>query len=102
LANPYLAFAAMLLAGLDGIANKIDPGEAIEENLYEMKNHQVTSISRNLREALYHLDQDREFLQKDNIFDDEMINSYIEQKDIELNSIENMPHPLEFKLYYNG
>jgi len=102
LANPYLAFAAMLLAGLDGIANKIDPGEAIEENLYEMKNHQVTPISRNLREALYHLDQDREFLQKDNIFDDEMINSYIEQKDIELNSIENMPHPLEFKLYYNG
>jgi glutamine synthetase len=104
-ANPYYAFASMLMAGLDGIKNKIHPGEAADKNLYELPKHEYDALPKvcsTLREALAALDQDREFLKMGNVFTDDQIDSYIDVKYAELVEVEETPHPLEFSLYYSA
>lgn len=100
-ANPYLAFAAMLMAGLDGIKNKIHPGEAHEANLYDEKeSHGIPTVAASLREALEHLDDNRDFLKAGNVFCDEVIDGFIDLKMKEVKELEMTPQPLEFKMYY--
>lgn len=103
-ANPYLAFSAMMMAGLDGIENKIHPGDPMDKNLYdlppeELKN--IPSVAVGLREALDALDADRAFLKKGDVFTDELIDSYLEIKRAELKEYDKTPHPIEFKMYYS-
>jgi glutamine synthetase len=102
--NPYLGFAAMLMAGLDGIANKIHPGDPMDKNLYdlppeELKN--VPTVCGSLREALECLRADHEFLLKGDVFSKEFIESYIELKYEEVYRFEHTPHPVEFQMYYS-
>ncbi len=100
-ANPYLAFSAMLMAGLDGIKNKIHPGEAHEGNFYDPKVSQgLEHVAGSLKEALDALDQDREFLKKGHVFTDDFIDGYIDLKREEVRSLDHMPAPIEFKMYY--
>ncbi|MDH5187884.1 MAG: type I glutamate--ammonia ligase [Rhodospirillaceae bacterium] len=103
-ANPYLAFSAMLMAGLDGIQNKIHPGDAMDKNLYDLPPEElagVPTVCGSLREALESLDADREFLKKGDVFDDDMIDGYITLKWEEVYNFEHTPHPVEFKMYYS-
>src|SRR5215475_7516866 len=104
-ANPYLAFAAMLMAGLDGIQNKIHPGEAVDKNLYDLPPEELTKIPTvcgSLREALDQLDKNRDFLKKGGVFDDDFIDSYIELKMGEVIRFEHTPHPVEYEMYYSA
>jgi glutamine synthetase len=103
-ANPYLAFTAMLMAGLDGIANKLNPGDAIDKNLYDLPPEELSNIptvSGSLREALESLDKDRDFLKMGGVMTDDMIDAYIELKMEEVLKYEMSPHPIEFDLYYS-
>ncbi|WP_445376338.1 type I glutamate--ammonia ligase [Niveispirillum fermenti] len=103
-ANPYLAFAAMLMAGLDGIQNKIHPGEAMDKNLYDLPPEElkeIPTVCRSLREALESLSADREFLKKGDVFTDDMIDSFIDLKMEEVLAFETSPHPIEYKMYYS-
>lgn len=103
-ANPYLAFAAMLMAGLDGIQNKIHPGEAMDKNLYDLPPEElkeIPTVCRSLREALESLNADREFLKKGDVFTDDMIDAFIELKMEEVLAFETSPHPIEYKMYYS-
>jgi glutamine synthetase len=103
-ANPYLAFSAMLMAGLDGIANKIHPGEAMDKNLYDLPAEelaQVPTVCGSLREALDSLKADHDFLLKGDVFSKEFIESYIELKYHEVYKFEHTPHPVEFQMYYS-
>ena len=101
--NPYLTFTAMLMAGLDGIANKIDPGSALDKNLYDLPPREakrVPAVCGSLREALGALDKDRAFLKAGGVMDDDFIDSYIELKMEEVQRFEITPHPVEFDMYY--
>ncbi|HEX3652436.1 MAG TPA: type I glutamate--ammonia ligase [Rhizomicrobium sp.] len=103
-ANPYLAYASMLMAGLDGIENKIHPGDPMDKDLYalppaELK--EVPTVCGSLRQALESLDYDRAFLKKGGVFNDDFIDSYIELKMQEVFAFEHTPHPIEFKMYYS-
>jgi len=103
-ANPYLAFSAMLMAGLDGIANKIDPGAAMDKDLYDLPPKElkkIPTVCGSLREALMHLEKDRSFLKAGGVFDDDFIDSYIELKMGEVHRFEMTPHPVEFDMYYS-
>ena len=103
-ANPYLAFAAMLMAGLDGIKNKIHPGEAMDKNLYDLPPKElkkIPTVCGSLREALSNLDKDRTFLKAGDVFTDDFIDSYIELKMEEVIRFEHTPHPVEFDMYYS-
>ena len=103
-ANPYLAFSAMLMAGLDGIENKIHPGEAMDKNLYDLPPEEksgIQSVCGSLREALEALDKDRAFLKKGDVMSDDLINAYIELKMKEVYDMEHTPHPIEFINYYS-
>ena len=103
-ANPYLAFSAMLMAGLDGILNKIDPGAAMDKDLYDLPPKEVKKIPTvcgSLREALSNLDKDRAFLKAGDVFSDDFIDSYIELKMTEVMRLEMTPHPVEFDMYYS-
>ena len=103
-ANPYLAFAAMLMAGLDGIQNKIHPGDAMDKNLYDLPPDelaQVPTVCGSLREALNSLRADNAYLQKGDVFAKDFIESYIELKMEELLAFETSPHPIEYKMYYS-
>ena len=103
-ANPYLAFTAMMMAGLDGVANKIDPGEAADKNLYDLppeEGKKIPTVCSSLEMALEALDADREFLKTGGVMDDDMIDAYIELKMEELNEVRMRPHPMEFELYYS-
>lgn len=104
-ANPYLAFSAMLMAGLDGIQNKIHPGEAIDKNLYDLPPEElakVPTVCGSLREALECLKADHAFLMKGDVFTRDMIEGYIELKMEEVEAFETMPHPIEFQMYYSS
>jgi len=104
MANPYLGFAAMLMAGLDGIKNKLDPGPAMDKDLYDLPKEELKSIPTvcgSLREALENLDKDRGFLKHGGVFDDDFIDSYIELKMTEVERFEMTPHPVEFDMYYS-
>ncbi len=107
-ANPYYAYAAILMAGLDGIENKIDPREnhwgPYDFNLYELSKEQqaaIQSLPRSLREASKALEQDNDYLTKNNVFPERLINIWIERKRKELIRIEQIPHPAEFEQYYD-
>ena len=102
-ATPYLAFAALLMAGLDGIENKIHPGDAMDKDLYDLPPEEAKAIPQvcgSLREALAALDADRKFLTKGGVFDDDQIDAYIELKMEENMRYELHPHPVEFEMYY--
>ncbi len=102
--NPYLAFSAMLLAGLDGIQNKIHPGDPADKNLYDLPAEELAAIPTvcgSLREALDSLRADHEFLLKGDVFSKEFIESYIELKFEEVHRFEHTPHPVEFQMYYS-
>jgi glutamine synthetase len=104
-ANPYLAFSAMLMAGLDGIQNKIDPGEAMDQDLYELPASELATIPTvcgSLREALDALSNDMSFLTKGNVFTEDQIEAYIDLKMEEVVQFEHTPHPVEFKMYYSS
>ena len=103
-ANPYLAYAAMLMAGLDGIANKIHPGDPMDKNLYDLPPEELKNVPQvcgSLREAIENLDKDRAFLKKGGVFTDDFIDSYIELKWEEVYKFEHTPHPIEFDMYYS-
>jgi len=105
-ANPYLAFAAMLMAGLDGIKNKIDPGEPTDINIYEAPADvlaKIPSTPGSLAEALDALEKDHAFLLEGNVFTKDLIETYINYKrENEVNPVNIQPHPHEFKLYYDA
>ena len=103
-ANPYLAFTAMLMAGIDGIRNKIHPGDPMDKDLYELPPEElkdIPTVSASLREALENLDADRAFLTAGNVMDDDQIDAYMELKMEEVIKFEHTPHPVEFDLYYS-
>jgi len=104
-ANPYLAFSAMLLAGLDGIANRIDPGAPVDKDLYDLPPEElvkVPSVPGSLEEALDALEADHEFLLAGGVFTEELIADWIGYKRLrEVDEIRLRPHPYEFKLYYD-
>ncbi|HET7688200.1 MAG TPA: glutamate--ammonia ligase [Candidatus Macondimonas sp.] len=103
-ANPYLAFAAMMMAGLDGIKNKIHPGEAMDKDLYDLPPEEEKAIPKvafSLEQALNALDADREFLTAGGVFSDEMIDAYIGLKMADVTRVRMTTHPLEFDLYYS-
>jgi len=105
LANPYLAYAALLMAGLDGIQNKIHPGEAMDKNLYDLppaELAQVPTVAGSLREALDSLAADHDFLLKGDVFTKDQIESYIELKMSEVMRWEMTPSPVEYDMYYSG
>ena len=103
--NAYLAFAAILMAGLDGIAARIDPGEPMDRNLYDLPQEEVDelpTVCRSLDQALEALDRDRAFLTRDEVFSNDVIDAYIALKRIEIDALEAVPHPVEFQLYYSA
>jgi glutamine synthetase len=102
--NPYLCFAALLMAGLDGITNKIDPGEAMDKNLYDLPAEELADIPTvcgSLREALEELQKDMDFLLAGDVFTKDQIEGYIELKMEEVELYEHTPHPVEFGMYYS-
>jgi glutamine synthetase len=103
-ANPYLAFAAMMLAGLDGIQNKIHPGEAMDKNLYDLppeEEKQIPQVCHALDQALDALDKDRAFLKAGGVFTDDMIDAYISLKMEDVTRMRMTTHPVEYDLYYS-
>ncbi len=103
--NPYLAFSAMLMAGLDGIQNKIDPGEPLDKNIYDLPPEELSRVEAtpgSLREALNGLAEDHDFLLKGDVFTQDVIETWIEYKmNAEVSAIDLRPHPYEFFLYYD-
>ena len=105
LANPYLAYAALMMAGMDGIANKIHPGEAMDKNLYDLppaELAQVPTVCASLREALDSLAADHDYLLKGDVFGKDQIESYIELKFADVARWEMTPSPVEYDMYYSG
>jgi glutamine synthetase len=103
-ANPYLAFAAMLMAGIDGIQNKIHPGEAADKDLYDLEPEEakhIPEVCYSLEQALESLDKDRGFLKAGGVFTDDVIDAYIGLKMQEVTRVRMSTHPLEFELYYS-
>ncbi|MCX8650282.1 glutamate--ammonia ligase [Gilliamella sp. B2776] len=103
-ANPYLAFAAQLMAGLDGIINKIHPGDAMDKNLYDLPPEEsklIPQVAGSLEEALEALNLDREFLTRGNVFTNDTIDAYIDLKRQDVDRVRMTPHPVEFELYYS-
>jgi glutamine synthetase len=104
-ANPYLAFSAMMMAGIDGIKNKIHPGQPTDKDLYDLPPHELSDIptvSSSLEEAIACLQKDHEFLLQGDVFSQEFINSYIELKEADISLIRSLVHPMEFELYYSS
>ena len=103
-ANPYLAFAAMLMAGLDGVQNRIDPGQPLDKNIYELSPEEakrVKSVPGSLEESLDALEKDHEFLLKGDVFTKDVIETWLEYKRIEIDQMRLRPHPYEFHLYFD-
>ena len=103
--NPYYAFAAMLMAGLDGIENKIDPGLPVDKDMYDLEPHDAAKIKQmpaSLEESLRNLENDHAFLLKDNVFTQDVIETWITYKrEKEVDQVRIRPHPYEFFLYYD-
>jgi glutamine synthetase len=103
-ANPYLAFSAMLLAGLDGIQNRIDPGDPLDKNLYELPPEElaeIASVPDSLRGALEALEADHAFLLKGDVFNADFIANWVDMKQKEYDALRLRPHPYEFSMYYD-
>jgi glutamine synthetase len=104
MANPYLAFAAMMMAGLDGIQNKIHPGEAMDKDLYDLPSEEEKSlklVAFSLDEALVALDEDRAFLKAGDVFSDDLIDAYLDLKGENVTRLRMTTHPVEFDMYYS-
>ncbi len=104
MANPYLAFTALMMAGLDGIQNKIHPGDPMDKNLYDLPPEEaakVPNVCASLDEALDCLDKDRDFLTRGGVFSNDMIDAYIQLKMAEVTRLRMTTHPVEFELYYS-
>ncbi|MFA7437418.1 type I glutamate--ammonia ligase [Castellaniella sp.] len=103
LANPYLAFSALMMAGLDGVQNKIHPGDPADKNLYDLppeEDAKIPTVCVSLEQALEALDQDREFLVRGGVFSNDLIDTWLDLKERELDRLRMTPHPVEFDLYY--
>jgi glutamine synthetase len=103
-ANSYLAFTAMMMAGLDGIQNKINPGKPMDKNLYDLEAAEAAKIPHpcaSLDEALENLDKDRGFLTKGGVFSNDMLDAYIALKEEEVTRFRMTTHPVEFDMYYS-
>ncbi|MGE0874671.1 MAG: type I glutamate--ammonia ligase [Burkholderiales bacterium] len=104
-ANPYLAFAALLMAGLDGVQNKIHPGDPVDKNLYDLPPEEakkVPTVCHSLDQALAELDKDRAFLTKGGVFSDDFLDAYIALKEEEVTRFRMTTHPVEFDMYYSA
>jgi glutamine synthetase len=103
--NPYLGFSAMLMAAIDGIQNKIDPGEPLDRNIYDLSPEEAAKVPTtpgSLREALDALEKDHEFLLKGDVFTEDVVTTWIEYKrEAEAMALDLRPHPYEFALYYD-
>lgn len=103
--NPYLAFSACLMAGLDGIQNRIDPGEALDKDIYDLSPEELSNVPalpEDLAGSLQALERDHEFLMQNDVFTEEVIASYIDYKrSAEVDEVRQRPHPYEFSLYYD-
>ncbi len=105
MANPYLAYTSMLMAGLDGIQNKIHPGDPMDKDLYDLPPEEIADVPTvcgSLRQAMESLDADRDFLKKGDVMTDDMIDGYLELKEEEVLTFEQAPHPVEFQMYYSA
>jgi glutamine synthetase len=103
-ANPYFAFASMMMAGLDGIQNKIHPGDPADKDLYDLEPEEakhIPTVCHSLDQALDYLDKDREFLKKGGVFTDDVIDAYIALKMQEVTRLRMTTHPVEFDMYYS-
>ena len=104
--NGYLTFTAMLMAALDGIEKKIDPGKPLDQDIYEMSAEELSHfrhVTGSLKEALAALENDNEFLKRGRVFTEDLIETWISyKKDHELDAIALRPHPYEFFLYYDN
>ena len=103
MANPYLAFAALLMAGLDGVVNKIHPGDAMDKNLYDLPPEElkdIPAVASSLEEALNSLEKDYEFLTQGSVFTKDFIEAFINIKRKEVERLNMTPHPVEFEMYY--
>lgn len=103
-ANPYLSFAALLMAGLDGVKNKIHPGDPADKDLYDLPPEELAeypTVCSSLEEALAALDSDREFLTAGGVFTDDTIDAYIALKKEEVETLNMATHPIEFEMYYS-
>ena len=104
MANPYLAFAALMMAGLDGVQNKIHPGDPADKNLYDLppeEDAQIPTVCASLEQAVEALDADREFLTRGGVFSNDMLDAYIELKRAEITRLRMTTHPVEFDMYYS-
>jgi len=104
MANSYLAFAALMMAGLDGVQNRIHPGEPADKNLYDLspeEDAKIPTVCSSLDQALEYLDRDREFLTRGGVFTNDMIDAYIGVKMEEVTRFRMTTHPLEFDMYYS-
>ena len=102
--NPYLTFAAMLMAGLDGIKNELHPGDSFDKDLYDLPPEElegVPTVASSLEQALDALDQDRDFLKAGDVFSDAAIDGYLELKQEEVDYLNATTHPAEFEMYYS-
>ncbi|MYL22186.1 glutamine synthetase, partial [Halobacillus litoralis] len=103
-ANPYLAFSALVMAGLDGIQNKIHPGEAMDKDLYDLPKEEaleIPTVSETFQEALDALEADHEFLTQGGVFTEDMIQGYIDLKREDVTRYNMTTHPVEFDMYYS-
>jgi glutamine synthetase len=104
LANPYMCFSALMMAGLDGVQNKIHPGDPADKNLYDLPPEEekaIPKVCHSLEMALEHLDADREFLTRGGVFTNDMIDAYIALKMEEVTKFRMTTHPVEFSMYYS-
>ncbi|MBL8461902.1 MAG: glutamine synthetase, partial [Thauera sp.] len=104
LANPYMCFAALMMAGLDGIQNKIHPGDPADKNLYDLPPEEdalIPTVCTSLEQALEYLDKDREFLTRGGVFSNDFIDAYIALKMEEVDRMRITTHPVEFDMYYS-
>ena len=103
-ANPYLAFSAILLAGIDGIINKINPGEPMDKDIFHLDEKELKKIPHapeDLTVALHKLEEDNEYLKQGGVFNDSLIETWIDYKTKkEIKEVQLRPHPYEFHLYY--
>ncbi|HLS42691.1 MAG TPA: type I glutamate--ammonia ligase, partial [Paenalcaligenes sp.] len=103
MANPYLAFSALMMAGLDGVQNRIHPGDAADKNLYDLppeENAKIPTVCSSLEQAIQALHEDREFLTRGGVFSNDMLDAYLELKQAEVDRLRMTPHPVEFDMYY--
>ncbi len=103
--NPYLAFSAMMMAGIDGVQNRIHPGEPADKNLYDLPPEEaakIPTVCSSLDMALDYLDRDREFLTRGGVFSNDMLDAYMALKQDEVTRFRMTTHPIEFDMYYSS